>query len=72
MNRSAEDLVKIAAAGGGLILNGEMQPTDELIKTATAAGESDVTLTITNVGGKNTDELIKIAAAGDGSVIFEL
>lgn len=72
MKRSAEDLVKITTAGGGLILDGETQSTDEWIKIATAAGESDGTLTIRNMGGKNTDELVKIAAAGDGAVIFEL
>ena len=72
MDRSTDDLVKIAAAGGGLILDGETKSTDELIQIASAAAESEGLVTISNVGEKNTDELIQIAAAGDGSVIFEL
>jgi hypothetical protein len=72
MNRSAEDLAKIMAAGGGLILDGQTRSTDELIAVVHAAVEHDSLLTIKNVGGKSTDELIKIAAASDGAVVFEL
>jgi DNA replication protein len=72
MSRPVDDLVKITTAGAGLILDGQTQSTDDLIKIAGAAAESEALLTIKNVGGKTTDELIKIAAAGDGSVVFEL
>lgn len=72
MDRSTDDLVKIVAAGGGLILDAEAKSTDELIKIANAAAESEAFVTMRKVGEKNTDELIKIAAAGDGAVVFEL
>jgi DNA replication protein len=72
MERSTDDLVKIVAAGAGLIVDGEAKSTDELIQIATAAGQSEAWVTIRNVAQKNTDELIEIAAAGDGAVTFEL
>lgn len=72
MSRSTDDLIKIATAGGGFILDGETQSTDDLVKVANAAAEFEVIVTVKNVGGKTTDELIQIASAGDGMVVFEL
>ena len=72
MDRSTDDLVKIVKAGAGLIVDGGAKSTEELIQIASAAGESEVWVTIRNIGEKKTDELVQIAAAGDGTVIFKV
>jgi len=72
MDRSTDDLVKIVAAGGGLILDAEGKSTDELMKIVRAAGKGEALVTIRNMGEKTTEELISLAAAGDGMVVFEL
>jgi hypothetical protein len=71
MNRTTDDLVRIATAGAGLILDSDTKSTEELTKIARAAAESEVMLIIRNVGNKTTDELVEIAGACE-DIVFEL
>lgn len=70
MSKTTSDLIRIAANGGGMIID-STKTTDDLIRiAANAAGKA--TVIIRNAGSKTTDDLIRIAANGKGSVIFEL
>jgi DNA replication protein len=72
MDRSTDDLVKILAAGGGLVLDAGRKSIDDLMKIARAGAEGECLVTMRNVGEKTTEELIKIVTVGDGSVVFEV
>ncbi len=69
--KSTEELIRIAAAGGGFILEGGRRPTDELTKIAAAAKRSGATVIFRNMAVRKTEDLAKIAAAGKGCIIFE-
>jgi hypothetical protein len=67
--RSLDQLVTIARAGGGMVLDvGNMQ-TDELIRIV-ALAKKNVRFELHGMAGRQTQELVRIAAAGGGSVIF--
>lgn len=69
--KTTDELVKIAAAGGGLVVETGRRTTDELIRIAAAAKHSGATIIFRNVAVRKTDALMKIASAGKGKVIFE-
>jgi len=69
--KTTDELIKIAAAGGGFVLGVGRRTTDELARIAGAARRSGATVIFRNVAVRKTDDLAKIAAAGKGSVIFE-
>jgi ABC-type branched-subunit amino acid transport system substrate-binding protein len=69
--KTTDEIVKIVAAGGGLVVEAGRRTTDELIKIATAAKHSGATVVFRNMAVRKTDALMKIAAAGKGKVIFE-
>ena len=69
--KTTDELVKIAAAGGGLVVEAGRRTTEELIKIATAARQSGAIVVFKNMAVRKTDALVKIAAAGKGRVIFE-
>ncbi|MFC1524648.1 hypothetical protein ACFL6N_07650 [Thermodesulfobacteriota bacterium] len=71
MSKSTIDLIRIAAAGGGMYVSAN-KSTDDLIKIAAAASSKGVRIFVTNASRKSTDNLIRIAAAGKGSVMFDL
>ncbi len=71
MSRSVDDLIKIAASGAAIVLDGQALSTDDLVKIAGVIEESESSLTVRNVDGKTTDDLIKIAEAYHNGVIFE-
>lgn len=66
-----EDLIRIAAAGGGMKLDGSRRSTDDLVSIAAAASMRNSRLAITGLGDRTVDELVRIAAAGNGSVFFD-
>ena len=68
--KTTDELVKIVAAGGGLVVEGGRRTTDELVKIAAAARHSGAYIVFKNTAMRKTDALIKIAAAGKGKVIF--
>ena len=69
--RLTNDLVRIAAAGGGFHLNGGARLTDDLVRIAAAARGGGARLLLSGMSARLTDDLVRIGAAGGGSVIFE-
>jgi len=69
--KTTDELVKIVAVGGGLVVEAGRRTTDELIRIAAAAKHSGATVVFRNMAVRKTDTLMKIAAAGKGKVIFE-
>ena len=68
--QSTNDLIRIAAAGGGFKIDGAARATNDLIRIAAAsAGKGKVVFT--NMAASSTNDLIRIAAVGKGSVFFE-
>jgi len=70
-DRTTEDLMKIVAAGGGLVLDASGKEVTDLIKIAAICDNEHRTLHLKNVDAFETMDLIKIAAVGDGHVVFE-
>ena len=70
-NRTTDELVRIAHAGGGFRLDTSGRQTEELVRIATAAKSSSATVIFAGMGMRSTDALIKIGEAGKGCVIFE-
>jgi hypothetical protein len=69
-NRPVEELVQIAAAGGGMQLYTRGRPTDELVRIAAAAAHGGSPIFFLDSSARTTDELVEIAAAGKGRVTF--
>ena len=69
--RSLDELVKIAAAGGGFRLSAGLRSTDDLVRIAAAGASKGARLVFTGLGLRSTDEIVRIAAAGKGAVTFE-
>lgn len=68
--KKTDELVQIASAGGGLVLEAGRRTTDELIKIAAAARQAGAIIVFKNMALRKTAALVKIAAAGKGKVIF--
>lgn len=69
--RLPDDLIRVAAAGGGLRFEGKARLTDDLIRLAAATKVGGGQLVLTGMSARLTDDLIRIAAAGKGHVTFE-
>jgi hypothetical protein len=68
---ATDDLVEIARAGGGFVLEVGRRNTDELVRIAAAARKSGSTVVFTKMLARKKEALMKIATAGKGHVIFE-
>jgi hypothetical protein len=66
--RTTEDLIKIAAMGGGLVLDASGRDANDLMRIAAV---SSTTLYLKNCGGIETTNLMLISAAGSGHVVIE-
>ena len=69
-NRTTDDLVRIALAGGGFEIDASSRTTDEIVRIASATGNRPSKLKVSNTGKKTTDDLVRIALAGIGSVFI--
>lgn len=69
--KTTDDLVEVAKAGGGFVLDVGRRNTDELVRIAAAARKSGSTIIFRKIAVRKNESLIKIAAAGKGHVIFE-
>lgn len=69
--KKTDQLIRIAAAGGGFAMEGGRRTTEDLVKIAAAAKRSGATVIFRNMAVRKTDDLVKIAAAGKGHVIFD-
>ncbi|MDZ2401065.1 helix-turn-helix domain-containing protein, partial [Klebsiella pneumoniae] len=71
--KTVDQLVRIAAAGGGLRLSASTKTVDQLVRIAAAAGNSitpnKAKLVLFDLESKTVDELVRIAAAGKGCVL---
>ena len=72
MSKTTDSLVRIAAAGGGMIIDCKGKKTDSLDRIAAATNQKGSKVIMTNLGSKTTDSLVRIGAAGQGNVIFDL
>lgn len=62
-HKTTDDLVRIAAAGGGFILTATHKTTDDLVRIAAAASGKGSRITFTGLTHKTTDDLVRISAA---------
>lgn len=69
--KATEDLIRIAAAGGGFNINASGRSTEDLIRVAAAAGNKGARVSFIGMRSKSTEDLIRIGAAGKGAVVFE-
>jgi hypothetical protein len=68
--RSTDDIVRIAAAGGGFTLDGASRSTEDLIAIAKAANNGQADIAFRGLAQRPIDDLIKIAEAGSGFITF--
>jgi len=68
--QSLDQLVTIARAGGGIVLDGGNMQTDDLVRLIALAKNKSVRFELHGMAGRQTQDLVRIAAAGGGSVIF--
>ncbi len=64
------DLIRIAAAGGGMVLDSKKIMINDLIRIAAASSSGTGKIILNNVNGILVDDLIRISAAGKGNIIF--
>jgi DNA replication protein len=69
--KTPEDLIRIAAAGGGFRFNAGLWNTDDLVRIATAAESSGALLFLSGMSIRTTGDLVRIGTAGKGNVVFE-
>lgn len=65
------ELVRIAAAGGGFSLRAGHLPVNDIVRIAAAAGQSGAKIALQGVVHLPTRDVVRIAAAGKGNVRFE-
>ncbi len=71
MERTTDELIRIALAGGGFTIDARNYTTDELVQIAIAASNLGSRIRILNTNWMETEELIEIAIASKGCVTFE-
>lgn len=64
------DLVRIAAAGGGLRLDCSKHMVSDIVRIAAAASQHRAMIILENCGRLMASDAVRIAAAGKGCVIF--
>jgi DNA replication protein len=69
-SKTTDDLIKIAIASGGFVLNAGPRTTDDLVRIAYAATNNGARLVFHGLSERSTDDLVRIAKAGRGSVQF--
>lgn len=71
MALTVDSLVRISAAGGGLIIDSKGFTIDSLVRIAASTKTGGANLTIRNTSGLTVDSMVRIAAAGNGNVVFD-
>jgi hypothetical protein len=70
---TVEQLSRIAAAGGGLVLDGSLFTFNQLKEICTAAaGNGAATVTLRGVGNLTAGHLAELSAVAPGLVTFDL
>lgn len=70
--KDTDELVTIAAAGGGFRLDASGRSVHALVTIAAAASRHGATVIMEGIGRLSQDELVRIAAAGEGAVRFDV
>jgi len=65
------ELVQIAAAGGGFRIKVNVKSTTDLVQIAAAASKTGAHIIFIGLKTRPPDELVQIAAAGKGCVFFD-
>ena len=68
---TVQDLVRIAAAGGGFELEAGSYAVSDLVRIAAAASAKRPLLIVKDAGGLIVSDLVRVAAAGQGAVHFQ-
>ncbi|MBF5038534.1 hypothetical protein INP77_03400 [Methylophilus sp. 13] len=66
-----DQIVRIAAAGGGMTIDAKGKTVDQVVRIAAAASKHQAKLVIKNTQTYTVDQLVRVAAAGNGSVFFD-
>ena len=69
--KPTNELVQIAAAGGGFRIKVNVKPTTDLVQIAAAASKTGAHIIFIGLKTRPQDELVQIAAAGKGCVFFD-
>lgn len=69
---TTDSLVRIAAAGGGIVMDCKGFTADSLVRIAAATKTNGTKVILTNLNGYTVDSLVRIGAAGQGNVIFDI
>jgi|GEM_PF-932994 len=68
---TVDSLIRIVAAGGGLIIDCHGYTLDSLIRIAAASSASGAKVILTNTAGFAVDSLIRIGAASNGNIVID-
>ena len=71
LDKDVDDLIHIAAAGGGFSLDSARHSVDDLTRIAAAAAGTGTRIAVSRATRMSTEDLIRIATAGRGAVIFD-
>lgn len=72
MTLTIDQIVRIAAAGGGMNINAQGKTVDQVVRIAAAASSHQSKLVIRNTQAYTVDQLVRVAAAGKGCVFFDV
>jgi hypothetical protein len=71
MALTVDSLVRIAASGGGLIIDCKGFTVDSLVRIALATKLKGAKITFTNLKGFTVDSLVRIGSAGEGNIVLD-
>lgn len=71
MSIMTSDLIKIAAAGGGMRIDCKKRMVSDIIRIASNASQSRACILLVNTDSLQVSDLLRIAGAGKGCVIFD-
>jgi DNA replication protein len=69
---TVDQLSRVAAAGGGLALDGSLFTFNQIKEICVAAATGSATLTLHNVGNLTAGQLTELSALAPGLVTFDL
>lgn len=68
--KTPNDLIRIAAAGGGFVIDATGLQVNDLVRIAAAGSHQGARLGFAGIQALSTNDLVRIAAAGSGCVQF--
>ena len=71
LQKNVDELIHIAAAGGGFRIESGTHAAEDLVRIAAAAAGTGARVVIHGVSVRPSEDLVRIAKAGRGAVAFE-